>query len=426
MTPRDAAVDAAYEDVAKLLANGKRFLLTGHRNPDGDALGSALGLALALEAAGKEARVVMRDAWSSAYAKMPGISRVLVADALPADWPAGWDALFTMECPEADRAGWPNLLAGRGRERRSPSRQHALRRAQPRGPPGRGRGRDRGRPPRPPRMAALAGTSRRISGCRSSPTRARSATRTRRRRRSRSGRGSWPKGAEPGPVNEFLFEAAPLSTLKLEALVLGTLELHAGGTVATVELPRRFFAESGAKDSDTEGLVNRARGIEGVRAAAAPSGRRERRDPLLAAQQGRRGHPERRRAPRRRRAPQRLGLPRGGHARLGEGDAGSRGRRRRGSRRRVGSRAGARVTGTRRAPRAPPASSSSTSPRSSRPTTSWTWRAGCSGRAASATRGRSIPPRPGSSSCAWAAPGGCSRSSRAGRRRTRARCASAS
>ncbi len=54
----------------------------------------------------------MRDAWSSAYAKMPGISRVLVADALPADWPAGWDALFTMECPEADRAGWPNLLAG--------------------------------------------------------------------------------------------------------------------------------------------------------------------------------------------------------------------------------------------------------------------------------------------------------------------------
>ena len=68
----DPALDAAYEEVAKRLANGKRFLLTGHRNPDGDALGSALGLALALDAAGKEARVVMRDAWSSAYAKMPG------------------------------------------------------------------------------------------------------------------------------------------------------------------------------------------------------------------------------------------------------------------------------------------------------------------------------------------------------------------
>ena len=76
------------------------------------------------------------------------------------------------------------------------------------------------------------------------------------------------EGAQPGPVNEFLFEAAPLSSLRLEALVLGTLELHAGGTVATVELPRRFFDESGAKEQDTEGLVNRARGIEGVRAAA--------------------------------------------------------------------------------------------------------------------------------------------------------------
>ena len=113
MTPRDAEIDAAYEEVAKLLATGKRFLLTGHRNPDGDALGSALGLALALEARGKEACVVMRDAWPSAYAKMPGISRVLVADSLPDDWPSGWDALFTMECPDADRAGWPNLLAGK-------------------------------------------------------------------------------------------------------------------------------------------------------------------------------------------------------------------------------------------------------------------------------------------------------------------------
>ncbi|MGZ6972198.1 MAG: DHH family phosphoesterase, partial [Thermoanaerobaculia bacterium] len=57
-------------------------------------------------------------------------------------------------------------------------------------------------------------------------------------------------------------------SLKLEALVLGTLELHAAGTVATVELPRRYFQESGANEADTEGLVNRARGIEGVRAAA--------------------------------------------------------------------------------------------------------------------------------------------------------------
>lgn len=267
MTPRDPALDAAYEEVAKRLTAGKRFLITGHRNPDGDALGSALGLALALDAAGKEAHVVMRDAWSSAYSKMPGISRVAVADALPADWPSGWDALLTMECPEADRAGWPNLLAGPvvnvdhhpGNTRYGAVNLVDL------------------------PAAAVGEMVADLLDLLGWPLTADIATNLWVSLVSDTGSfrysNTTPKalalgarlvaaGAQPGPVNEFLFEAAPLSSLKLEALVLGTLELHAGGTVATVELPRRFFVESGAKESDTEGLVNRARGIEGVRAAA--------------------------------------------------------------------------------------------------------------------------------------------------------------
>ncbi len=266
MTPREEAVDAAYEDVAKILAKGKRFLLTGHRNPDGDALGSALGLALALEAAGKEARVVMRDAWPSAYAKMPGISRVLVADSLPADWPTGWDALLAMECPEADRTGWPNLLSGfvvnvdhhPGNTRYGALNLVDLPAAA---------------------VGEIVADLLDVLGWPLSRDVATNlwvslVTDTGSFRYSNTtpkalalGARLVADGAEPGPVNEFLFEAAPLSALKLEALVLGTLELHAGGTVATVELPRRFFKESGAMDSDTEGLVNRARGVDGVRAA---------------------------------------------------------------------------------------------------------------------------------------------------------------
>ena len=267
ITPRDTALDAAYEEVAKRLATGKRFLITGHRNPDGDALGSALGLALALDARGMEARVVMRDAWSSAYSKMPGISRVAVADSLPADWPSGWDALFTMECPEADRAGWPNLLAGTvvnvdhhpGNTLYGTVNLVDL------------------------PAAAVGEMVADLLDLLGWTLTADIATNLWVSLVSDTGSfrysNTTPKalalgarlvaaGAEPGPVSEFLFEAAPLSSLKLEALVLGTLELHTGGTVATVELPRRFFLESGAKESDTEGLVNRARGIEGVRAAA--------------------------------------------------------------------------------------------------------------------------------------------------------------
>lgn len=266
MTRRDPAVDADYEEVAKLLSSGKRFLLTGHRNPDGDALGSALGLALALEAAGKESRIVMRDTWASVYAKMPGISRVLVAEALPAGWPAEWDAILTMECPEADRAGWPNLFAGKvvnidhhpGNTRYGTLNLVDLPAAA---------------------VGEIVADLLDVLGWPLSRDVATNlwvslVTDTGSFRYSNTtpkalalGARLVAEGAQPGPVNEFLFEAAPLSMLKLETLVLGTLELHAGGAVATVELPRRFFAESGAKDSDTEGLVNRARGIEGVRAA---------------------------------------------------------------------------------------------------------------------------------------------------------------
>ena len=267
MTPRDPALDAAYEDVANLLRGGKRFLLTGHRNPDGDALGSALGLALALEAAGKDARIVMRDGWSPSYDGMPGIGRVDVRDALPDDWPSGWDALLTMECPEAERAGWPNLLAGRvvnvdhhpGNTRYGALNVVDL------------------------PAAAVGEMIADLLDLLGWPLTKDIATNLWVSLVSDTGSfrysNTTPKalalgarlvaaGAEPGPVNEFLFEAAPLSSLRLEALVLSTLELHAGGCIATVELPRRFLAESGAKESDTEGLVNRARGIKGVRAAA--------------------------------------------------------------------------------------------------------------------------------------------------------------
>ena len=104
--------EADFEAVASLLSSGRRFLLTGHRNPDGDSLGSALALAQALQDRGKEALVVMRDRWSSSYEGMPGVEDVEVSETLPPDWPAAWDAAIVMECPEAERPGFPALLSG--------------------------------------------------------------------------------------------------------------------------------------------------------------------------------------------------------------------------------------------------------------------------------------------------------------------------
>ena len=262
----EAEVERAYRDVADLLRNGRRFLLTGHRNPDGDSLGSALGLAQALEAAGKDARVVMRDPWSYAYDGMPGIGRVAVLGALPADWPAAYDAILVLECPESDRTGWPNLFAGK-----VVNVDHH---------PGNARYGALNLVDLP--AAAVGEIVADLLDLLQWPLTPDAATNLWVSLVSDTGSfrysNTTPKalalgarlvsaGARPGTVNEFLYEAAPVSSLKLEALVLGTLALHADGAVATVELPRRFFAESGAAESDTEGLVNRARGLRGVAAA---------------------------------------------------------------------------------------------------------------------------------------------------------------
>jgi phosphoesterase RecJ-like protein len=262
-----AAVEAAYRDVAALLSSGKRFLLTGHRNPDGDSIGSALALALALEAQGKEARVVMRDGWSSAYDGMPGLSSVGVAASLPSDWPGGWDALVVMECPSADRTGWPNLFAGTvvnvdhhpGNDRYGAVNLVDL--------PAAATGEivadllDLLRWPLTPDVAtnlwvSLVSDTGSFRYGNTTP------------KALALGARLVAAGARPADVNEFLYEAQPLATLRLEALVLETLELHGGGRVATVELPKRFLAESGASAEESEGLVNRARGLRGVRAAA--------------------------------------------------------------------------------------------------------------------------------------------------------------
>lgn len=56
---RDSRCNANARDMARALASCSSFVISGHVNPDGDCLGSALALAGALRAMGKEAQVVL-------------------------------------------------------------------------------------------------------------------------------------------------------------------------------------------------------------------------------------------------------------------------------------------------------------------------------------------------------------------------------
>src|SRR5205085_7488062 len=75
-------------------------------------------------------------------------------------------------------------------------------------------------------------------------------------------------GVVPGDVSLWINESVTRGSIQLLGLCLTTLELHAGGKIATIELPRRFFDDANATPEDTEGIVNYGRNIEGVLVSA--------------------------------------------------------------------------------------------------------------------------------------------------------------
>jgi bifunctional oligoribonuclease and PAP phosphatase NrnA len=61
-TLRDApAGERPLEQIRDAILSRRRFLITSHARPDGDSIGSQLAMAFALQALGKEARIVNAD-----------------------------------------------------------------------------------------------------------------------------------------------------------------------------------------------------------------------------------------------------------------------------------------------------------------------------------------------------------------------------
>jgi phosphoesterase RecJ-like protein len=82
------------------------FLVAAHINPDGDAIGSAVALCLALESAGKKAVAYSRDPVPSHYAFLPGQEKILTGlEGVPKDVPV----LVLVDCNSPERAGIKGL-----------------------------------------------------------------------------------------------------------------------------------------------------------------------------------------------------------------------------------------------------------------------------------------------------------------------------
>ena len=92
--------------VVELIESKRRFAITSHIRPDGDSLGSSLGLYWLLRALDKDVEVIMRDPVPHAYQQLPGADNVRVT---PCCGSFGYHAVFVIECSDITRPGLIDL-----------------------------------------------------------------------------------------------------------------------------------------------------------------------------------------------------------------------------------------------------------------------------------------------------------------------------
>jgi len=89
------------EEIRSVFKNNDDFLLAGHVNPDGDAIGSCLGLARALKNAGKQTRVYLEE-YNPKFDVLPGKEFVVSEEELISLNPK---VFVVLDCADASRMG---------------------------------------------------------------------------------------------------------------------------------------------------------------------------------------------------------------------------------------------------------------------------------------------------------------------------------
>ena len=89
-----------FSRIKETIEKGGKFLVTTHADPDGDAVGSAFAVCLALTGMGKKAAVYLKDPIPYRYAFLPRPRSVL--HRLPEN---GYDVVFIVDCGKLERVG---------------------------------------------------------------------------------------------------------------------------------------------------------------------------------------------------------------------------------------------------------------------------------------------------------------------------------
>ena len=88
-------------ELIDVIRRGHRFIVASHSRPDGDAIGSAMAMALALRALGKQATVVA-DAVPPVFLQpFPDVAGIQITPEVS----EAFDAALIMECSDLARTG---------------------------------------------------------------------------------------------------------------------------------------------------------------------------------------------------------------------------------------------------------------------------------------------------------------------------------
>lgn len=254
-----------YDKAIEELKKGKRFLVVSHVNPEGDAVGSLLGLYLAIKSQGKEAVAYLEDPVPDLFTFLPGAKEIVHS----LDNSSSFDATFAVDCGQKERLG-------RGfNELKNPGRvinidHHAtndcfgdINIIIPEASAAGELVYDFCKSANIPISREIAvnlytaihtdtGSFRYSS---STPSAFRAAGEL------------VEKGAEPWDISRRVYENHPAKKYKLLGLVLSTLDVLNGGplgTIATLLVTQEMFRQAGAEKDVADGFVNYARGIEGA------------------------------------------------------------------------------------------------------------------------------------------------------------------
>lgn len=258
-------MDMRFDKAIEVAEKGSKFLVVSHVSPEGDAIGSLLGMALALRGMGKDVTAYLEDPLPDLFRFLPGAHTIV--HSLEGAGP--FDATFAVDCGQKERLG-KGFVALKNPGTIVNMDHHATNDSF---------GDVNIIEPDASAAGELVYDFCKAAGVRITKDIAVNLyvaihTDTGSFRYSSATPEAFIKagelvraGAEPWEVSRRVYENYPAKRYRLLAMVLSTLDVmdfNGGGKIATLVVTLDMFRKANAEKDISDGFVNYARGIEGV------------------------------------------------------------------------------------------------------------------------------------------------------------------